>query len=74
MAYTMAQFARLDLLADAAVLSTDMQARCVKCNCELRENITGYRASGDGVRCSDCYYDALSAIIDASPIGAPGRR
>jgi len=68
-AYTLSQFAKLDL---AAPVAGDEQARCVSCSCELRENISGYRRSDGGPRCSDCYFEEMSRIIEQHPIGLPG--
>lgn len=71
LALTMSEFARVDLTVP---VGGDAQAQCVHCGCELRENLTGYRASGDGIRCSDCYFDDLSEIIEKHPVGIPGLR
>lgn len=48
---------------------TAARTRCVTCDVELRENKTGMRVCADGVRCSDCYFDALGALVEAYPIG-----
>ena len=70
MAYTVEQFTKLDL----ASRSGDGQVRCANCNAELRENITGYRCGRGGPSCSDCYFDELSKLVEAHPVGIPALR
>jgi recombinational DNA repair protein (RecF pathway) len=48
----------------------DMQ-KCVDCGTPLQETIAGYRPTKDGAKCSDCYFDTISAMIDEHPIGRP---
>ena len=42
---------------------------CVSCSVPLQETITGYRPGDDGTRCSDCYFNEISKMIDEHPIG-----
>lgn len=45
--------------------------RCVSCNVPLQETITGCRHTSEGYKCSDCYFDALSAEFDSHPVFMP---
>lgn len=58
MAYTLDQFARLDLTAHRV----SKRQRCKACSAELHESSPS---------CSDCYWDALSDLVEKSPVG-PG--
>ena len=69
----MAEFAALDLRTVTSPESEE-QSWCAGCDCELRENITGYRYSKTGARCSDCYFDDISVILERYPVGLPGVR
>ena len=71
MAYTVEQFVELDL---ATHRNGDGQVTCAKCKTDLRENITGYRCGTDGPSCSDCYFDELSRLVEAHPVGIPALR
>ncbi len=71
MAYTVQQFLQLDL---KSVSGVDRQTTCGRCSDELRENQTGYRLGADGPRCSDCYFDELSDLLEKHPIGLPSVR
>ena len=44
---------------------------CKVCGVPLQEAIYGYRHVAGGACCSDCYFDDISALIDAHPIGRP---
>jgi len=70
MAYTIEEFVHLDLSRSDG----DGQVRCVKCKADLRENITGYHCSSGGPSCSDCYFDELSKLVEAHPVGIPALR
>jgi len=48
--------------------------RCQKCNCVLREIVTGCRKTDQGDFCSDCYFNELSDVIEQSPIRKPFAR
>jgi hypothetical protein len=45
--------------------------QCTTCKIPLQEAINGYRAVGDGAKCSDCYFTDISNMIDQHPIGKP---
>lgn len=45
--------------------------QCKVCNIPLQEAIHGYRHVQGGACCSDCYFDDISELIDAHPIGRP---
>ncbi len=70
MAYTVAELASIDL---SKLLPTHGQQRC-SCGVELRNSTTGIHRTKTGLRCTDCFYDELSEIIDQHPIGTPGLR
>lgn len=44
---------------------------CKVCGVPLQEAIHGYRHVEGGACCSDCYFDDISDLIDAHPIGRP---
>ena len=44
---------------------------CVDCGIRLQESIVGYRPTTHGAKCSDCYFDSLSDLVDQYPIGRP---
>jgi len=48
--------------------------QCKDCGVPLQEAIYGYRKVGDHAKCSDCYFDAMSDLIDQAPIGRPMAR
>jgi hypothetical protein len=51
----------------------DME-KCDDCGVPLQEAIYGYRKVGEGAKCSDCYFDQISDLIDQAPIGRPMAR
>jgi hypothetical protein len=65
----LAELARLDPLALTRALSGDEPARCADCKRELSGANARY-----GTRCDDCYYDALSEVLEQPPPGLPGMR
>lgn len=48
--------------------------KCEECGVPLQEAIYGYRRVGDSAKCSDCYFDEVSDLIDRAPIGRPMSR
>jgi hypothetical protein len=68
-AYSVEDFIKLDLTPE----NGDGQERCATCKVDLRENITGYRCA-TGASCSDCYFDALSELVESNPVGIPALR
>ena len=53
---------------------TSPTENCKECGVSLQEAIQGYRRVGDFAKCSDCYFDEISDLIDAAPIGRPMSR
>jgi hypothetical protein len=68
MALTLAQYRE-----EAKLLANDTSGleTCTDCDTPLQESITGYRPGKHGPRCSDCYFSAISDMIDEHPIGRP---
>ncbi len=54
---------------DAA--ATSQLESCTNCGVPLQEALAGYRKTELGTHCSDCYFDALSEMIDQYPVGKP---
>lgn len=48
--------------------------KCEDCGVPLQEAIYGYRRVGENAKCSDCYFDEISDLIDQAPIGRPMSR
>jgi hypothetical protein len=53
-------------------LAPEKQKPCFVCKIPLQETLTGKHHVGNGhdCMCSDCYFDGLGAVIDASPVSA----
>ena len=68
MAHSVEDFIKLDLTTE----NGDGQ-KCTTCKADLREDITGYQCA-TGASCSDCYFDALSKLIESKPVCIPALR
>jgi hypothetical protein len=51
--------------------ATEKIGQCSTCHTLLQETIAGYRETDDGAKCSDCYFDLISDLIDEHPVGRP---
>ena len=60
--------------ADSRDREAGVTESCEGCGVPLQEAIQGYRRVGDFAKCSDCYFDEISDLIDAAPIGRPMSR
>jgi hypothetical protein len=46
--------------------------KCVSCNDEIHESVTGCRQLGNGqFCCSDCFYRQLGSALEPHPLASP---
>jgi hypothetical protein len=60
--------------ADRRDLELGHMETCNDCGVPLQEAIHGFRRVGPLAKCSDCYFNQLSDLIDQAPIGRPMSR
>ena len=46
---------------------------CQLCKQPIATAVTGRQPYGDGFACDDCYFDAMSDLLESAPIGNPRR-